>query len=48
MVNEDHVFFLKPGDKPEVALPVAVKEGKVEVRAFCNKHGLWKTLVSVE
>ena len=44
----DHVFFLSPGDKPEVELPVPVREGTVEVRAFCNKHGLWKAAVPVK
>lgn len=35
------IRYLKPGDKPE-----AVFEGKfgtVTARAFCNKHGLWKS-----
>ncbi|MFA4857782.1 MAG: desulfoferrodoxin [Candidatus Margulisiibacteriota bacterium] len=31
--------FLKPGDQPlaEFALP----QGEIEVRAYCNLHGLW-------
>ena len=33
---------LKPGDKPEIFLPVN-KEEIIEVREWCNLHGLWKT-----
>lgn len=32
--------FLKPGDKPEVEFHARVK--MVELRVYCNKHGLWK------
>ena len=39
--------FLKPGDKPEAKFPLMVQGGEVEVRAYCNKHGLWKTSVQI-
>lgn len=32
--------FLKPGDKPEAEFCVSSK--KIEVREYCNLHGLWK------
>lgn len=32
---------LKPGDKPEAVFPAQADKGAV-VRAYCNKHGLWK------
>ncbi len=32
--------YLKPGDAPEVEFHSRGKE--IEVRAFCNLHGLWK------
>lgn len=32
--------FLKPGDSPEVELEV--KAENLEVREYCNVHGLWK------
>ena len=32
--------FLNPGDRPEALFKPAA--GKLVVRAFCNKHGLWK------
>jgi superoxide reductase len=35
--------YLKPGDKPEAEFHV--RAGAVEVRAYCNLHGLWKTTV---
>ena len=31
---------LKPGQKPEAQFPVA-KESVIEVREYCNLHGLW-------
>jgi len=33
--------FLNPGDKPEVEFEI--KAEKVEARAYCNVHGLWKS-----
>ncbi|MBT6774001.1 desulfoferrodoxin [Candidatus Woesearchaeota archaeon] len=33
--------YLKPGDKPEV--PFCNHSKNVEVRAYCNLHGLWKS-----
>ncbi len=32
--------FLKPGDAPEAEF--CVKAEKIEARAYCNLHGLWK------
>jgi len=32
--------YLKPGDSPEATFDVSAD--KVEVRAYCNLHGLWK------
>ena len=32
--------FLKPGEKPEVTFKITAE--KVEARAYCNLHGLWK------
>ena len=32
--------FLKPGDAPEVEFSAV--SGDVEVRAYCNLHGVWK------
>ena len=37
-VNRCH---LKPGDAPQAALYVPQQPG-LEIRAYCNKHGLWK------
>ena len=37
-VNRCH---LKPGDAPQAAFYVPMQPGLV-VRAYCNKHGLWK------
>lgn len=34
--------FLKPGDKPEMELCASLKGKKLEIRAYCNVHGLWK------
>lgn len=36
--------FLKPGDKTEVEFNA--KSKVIEVRAYCNVHGLWKTQVN--
>ncbi len=33
--------YLKPGDKPEAEFEI--KEEKIEVREYCNIHGLWKS-----
>jgi len=33
--------FLKPGDKPEAEFEITAK--KLEVREYCNIHGLWKS-----
>ncbi|MEM3546325.1 MAG: desulfoferrodoxin [Candidatus Bathyarchaeia archaeon] len=32
--------FLKPGDKPEAVFEL--KADKIQARAYCNIHGLWK------
>lgn len=34
--------FLNPGDKPE-ALFKGIEAEKVDARAYCNLHGLWKS-----
>jgi superoxide reductase len=34
-------IFLKPGEKPEAEFEI--KAEKIEVRAYCNLHGLWKS-----
>jgi superoxide reductase len=41
--QDDEVFtsFLKPGDVPEAKFTVA--SAVVFARAYCNKHGLWKS-----
>lgn len=33
--------FLKPGDKPEAEFQI--EADKIEVREYCNMHGLWRT-----
>ena len=33
--------FLKPGDSPTAIFNIKAK--KIEARAYCNVHGLWKT-----
>ena len=33
--------FLKPGDKPQAEFKI--KADKIEVREYCNIHGLWKS-----
>ena len=35
--------YLKPGDAPEVEFHT--REGDIEVRAYCNLHGLWKAQI---
>ncbi len=37
--NSRLTFFLKPNDKPEINFLTAEKI--VEVKAYCNLHGLW-------
>ena len=37
-VNRKH---LKPGDKPEAEFYVPDQDGII-IRAYCNKHGLWR------
>ena len=39
--NEVHRRFFKPEDKPEVEFPI--REEKIQVKEYCNVHGLWKT-----
>ncbi len=34
--------YLKPGEKPEAEFYVSLQPG-MEIREFCNKHGLWKS-----
>jgi superoxide reductase len=33
--------YLKPGDAPEAEFYVPMQD-RLEVRSYCNKHGLWK------
>jgi len=33
--------FLKPGDKPQAEFKI--KADKIEVREYCNIHGLWSS-----
>lgn len=35
------ICYLKPGDKPEAVFEGSF--GAVSARAYCNKHGLWKS-----
>ena len=35
--------YLEPGDKPEAEFCIKAKQ--IEVREYCNVHGLWKTSV---
>lgn len=35
-----YTAFLKPGDKPQACFPAL--EGDLNIRAYCNLHGLWK------
>jgi superoxide reductase len=39
--NRSYRKFLHPSQKPEVEFHTQV-EGALEVRAYCNLHGLWK------
>lgn len=43
LINGSYVNrkYLKPGDPPVADFHVHPND-KMEVRAFCNKHGLWK------
>ncbi len=43
VINGEYVNrkFLKPGDKPVAEFYVHSQPGII-VRAYCNKHGLWK------
>ncbi len=43
VINGDYVNrkYLKPGDKPEAPFYLHNQPGIV-IRAYCNKHGLWK------
>lgn len=37
--NSRLTFFLEPNEKPEITL--ATKDKIIEVKVFCNLHGLW-------
>lgn len=37
-----HIHWLKPGDAPEAVFEVPCGES-LSARAYCNKHGLWKS-----
>ena len=43
VINGDYINrkYLKPGDKPEAPFYVHKQPGTI-IRAYCNKHGLWK------
>ncbi len=43
VINGSYVnrYYLKPGQLPQAAFHVASQPG-LEVRAYCNLHGLWK------
>ncbi len=43
ILNGDYVnrMYLKPGFRPEAAFYVHKQPGII-IRAYCNKHGLWK------
>lgn len=43
VINGNYInrYRLKPGDAPQAAFYVPMQPGLV-VRAYCNKHGLWK------
>jgi len=34
--------FLKPGDKPEAEFETSSNIADIQVREYCNVHGLWK------
>ena len=40
-----HRAFLKPEQKPEAEF--CIKAGAVSARAYCNVHGLWKSLAEL-
>jgi len=40
--NKTYKEFLKPGMKPEAEFAFETPPEKIEVREFCNIHGLWK------
>ncbi len=40
-------FSLKPGDKPEITTNFNKNAKKIDVYAYCNLHGLWKTEVNL-
>ncbi len=40
--KENREVILKPGDAPEMTVPY---EKGALIYAYCNKHGLWKTVV---
>lgn len=40
--KENREVILKPGDTPEMTVPY---EKGALIYAYCNKHGLWKTVV---
>ena len=37
--------FLKPHDLPEAEFLIDTQKDKVEARAYCNLHGLWKSSI---
>lgn len=39
--NNAGKHFLKPGDKPETEFPF--KHENIQIRAYCNIHGLWQS-----
>lgn len=39
--GRSYTKFLNPGDKTEAEFEI--KAEKIEVRAYCNVHGLWKS-----
>lgn len=41
--NKTFKEFLKPGMKPEAEFSFENLPEKIEVRAYCNLHGLWKS-----
>ena len=40
--KENREVILKPGDTPAMTVPY---EKGALIYAYCNKHGLWKTVV---
>ena len=43
VINGSYVnrYYLRPGEAPQAAFYVPLQPG-LEVRAYCNLHGLWK------